>query len=62
MPASRLHISSVMVKDVFSVPQTMQLDEVAKVMLDNGIGSVPVMDEDDEMIVVTKTGINVYDL
>ena len=28
MPASRLHISSVMVKDVFTVPETMQLDEV----------------------------------
>ena len=46
MPASRLHISSVMVKDVFTVPQTMQLEEVAKLMLENGIGSVPVMDDD----------------
>lgn len=55
MPASRLHISSVMVKDVFTVPQTMQLDEVAKLMLDNGIGSVPVMDEDDQMVgIVSK--------
>ena len=55
MPASRLHISSVMVKDVLTVPQTMQLDEVAKLMLDNGIGSVPVRDEDDEMIgIVSK--------
>ena len=54
MPASRLHISSVMVKDVFTVPQTMQLDEVAKLMLENGIGSVPVM-EDDEMVgIVSK--------
>ena len=31
MPASRLHISSVMVKDVFTVPETMQLDEVINV-------------------------------
>lgn len=55
MPASRLHISSVMVKDVFTVPQTMQLDEVARLMLDNGIGSVPVMDEDDKMVgIVSK--------
>ena len=54
MPASRLHISSVMVKDVFTVPQTMQLDEVARLMLENGIGSVPVM-EDDEMVgIVSK--------
>ena len=54
MPASRLHISSVMVKDVFTVPQTMQLDEVAKLMLENGIGSVPVMDDDNMVGIVSK--------
>ena len=55
MPASRLHISSVMVKDVFTVPETMQLDEVAKLMLENGIGSVPVMDCDGNMVgIVSK--------
>ena len=55
MPASRLHISSVMVKDVFTVPETMQLDEVSKLMLENGIGSVPVMDADDKMVgIVSK--------
>ena len=55
MPASRLHISSVMVKDVFTVPETMQLDEVAKLMLENGIGSVPVMDVDENMVgIVSK--------
>ena len=55
MPASRLHISSVMVKDVITVPETMQLDEVARLMLDNGIGSVPVMNEDDKMVgIVSK--------
>ena len=55
MPASRLHISSVMVKDVFTVPQTMQLDEVARLMLEKGIGSVPVVDENDAMVgIVSK--------
>ena len=55
MPASRLHISSVMVKDVFTVPKTMQLEDVAKLMLDNGIGSVPVMDDDEKMVgIVSK--------
>ena len=54
MPASRLHVSSVMVKDVISVPQTMQLDEVANIMLDNGIGSVPVMDGDKMVGIVSK--------
>lgn len=54
MPASRLHISSVMVKDVFTVPQTMQLADVARLMLDNGIGSVPVMCDDEMVGIVSK--------
>ncbi len=54
MPASRLHISSVMVKDVFTVPETMQLDEVAKLMLEKGIGSVPVMCDDKMVGIVSK--------
>ncbi|MBE6496783.1 MAG: CBS domain-containing protein [Methanobrevibacter sp.] len=54
MPASRLHISSVMVKDVFTVPKTMQLEDVAKLMLDNGIGSVPVMDDEKMVGIVSK--------
>ena len=54
MPASRLHISSVMVKDVFTVPQTMQLEEVANLMLENGIGSVPIMDDDKMVGIVSK--------
>jgi CBS domain-containing protein len=54
MPASRLHVSSVMVKDVISVPQTMQLDEVANLMLENGIGSVPVMEDDKMVGIVSK--------
>jgi len=54
MPASRLHISSVMVKDVITVSETMQLDEVARIMLDKGIGSVPVMDGDKMVGIVSK--------
>jgi CBS domain-containing protein len=54
MPASRLHISSVMVKDVFTVPKEMQLEDVAKLMLDNGIGSVPIMDDDKMVGIVSK--------
>jgi CBS domain-containing protein len=54
MPASRLHISSVMVKDVCTVPQTMQLGDVAKLMLEKGIGSVPVMDGDKMVGIVSK--------
>ena len=54
MPASRLHISSVMVKDVITVPLTMQLEEVAGLMLEKGIGSVPVMEDDKMAGIVSK--------
>ena len=54
MPASRLHVSSVMVKDIISVPQSMRLAEVADIMLENGIGSVPVMDDDKMIGIVSK--------
>ena len=54
MPASRLHISSVMVKDVITVPETMQLGEVAKIMLEKGIGSVPVVADDKMVGIVSK--------
>ena len=54
MPASRLHVSSVMVKVIITVPQTMQLDEVANIMLENGIGSVPVMEDDKMVGIVSK--------
>jgi CBS domain-containing protein len=43
-----------MVKDVFTVPKTMQLEDVAKLMLDNGIGSVPVMDDEKMVGIVSK--------
>lgn len=54
MPASRLHVSSVMVKDVISVPETMQLGDVAELMLEKGIGSVPVMSDDKMVGIVSK--------
>ncbi len=54
MPASRLHISSVMVKEVITVLETMQLGDVAELMLENGIGSVPVVDDDKMVGIVSK--------
>ncbi len=54
MPASRLHVSSVMVKDIISVPQTMLLDEVASIMLENGIGSVPILNDGEMVGIVSK--------
>lgn len=54
MPASRLHVSSVMVKDIISVPQSMRLAEVANIMLENGIGSVPVIEDGKMVGIVSK--------
>ena len=57
MPASRFHISSVMVKDVITVPETMQLGEVAKIMLEKGIGSVPVIRDGEMVGIVSKADL-----
>ena len=54
MPASRLHVSSVMVKDIISVPKSLRLAEVANIMLENGIGSVPIMEEGKMVGIVSK--------
>ena len=54
MPSSRLHVSSVMVKDIISVSKSMRLAEVANIMLENGIGSVPIIDEGKMVGIVSK--------
>lgn len=51
---SKLHISSVMVKDIISVDKTMDLVDVANIMIENGIGSAPVQDEDMMIGIVSK--------
>lgn len=48
-PFSSVHISSVMVKDIFTVDEDMDLIDVAKLMQDNGIGSAPVKNSDGEL-------------
>lgn len=54
MPPTRFHISSVMVKDVIAVPETMDQKEVADVMLENGIGSLPIVEDDTLIGIVSK--------
>ena len=43
-----------MVKDIISVDKSMDLVEVANIMLENGIGSVPVQDDDMMIGIVSK--------
>lgn len=54
MPPSRFHISSVMVKDVIAVNDSMSLSDVADLMLEKGIGSVPVESNDSMVGIVSK--------
>ena len=51
---AKLHISSVMVKDVEAVDESMNLADVANIMLDNGIGSVPIESNDVMVGIVSK--------
>lgn len=54
MPSTRIHISSVMVKDVIAVPETMDEKEVAEVILENGIDSLPIVEDNRLVGLVTK--------
>ena len=54
MPPSRFHISSVMVKDVIAVNEDMDLGDVAKLMLEKGIGSVPIESDENMVGIISK--------
>lgn len=54
MPSTRIHVSSVMVKDVIAAPQTMDKKEVADVMLKNKIDSIPIVEDNALVGLVTK--------
>ena len=53
-PISQVRIVSVMLKDVITAPEDMSLVDVAKLMLENGIGSVPIVDGDNLIGIVSK--------
>ena len=54
LSTSRLHISSVMVKDVIVASEDESLENVANIMLDNHIGSVPIESEGEMVGIVSK--------
>ena len=54
MSTSRIHISSVMVKDVIVASEDESLQNVAKIMLDNHIGSVPIESDGEMTGIVSK--------
>lgn len=54
LSTSSLRISSVMVKDVITVSSNYDLSEVATLMLEKGIGSVPIVDDGKLLGIVSK--------
>ncbi|MCQ2971812.1 MAG: CBS domain-containing protein [archaeon] len=54
LPPSGFHISSVMVNEVIAVSEEMALEDVAKIMLDKGIGSVPIESDGVMVGIVSK--------
>lgn len=47
-------IADVMTKPVFTVPREMPLKDVARVLIDNGVSGVPVVDEDGAVLGVVS--------
>ena len=54
LPPSGFHISSVMVNEVIAVSEEMALEDVAKIMLDKSIGSVPIESDGVMVGIVSK--------
>lgn len=58
----RVKVSEAMTPDPITVPPDMEVTEVAKVMIDNNIGGLPVVDESGELIgIVTESDLIVQD-
>lgn len=54
---ARLTVKEVMTKDVITVGRDTKLHDVAKIMLENKIGGLPVMDGDDVVGIITESDV-----
>jgi len=52
---SHFHVSTVMVKDVITADETMDIDKTAKLILEKNIGAVPVTSNVDLAGIITKS-------
>ncbi len=58
----RIKVSEAMTPDPITVTPDMEVADIAKVMVDNNIGGVPVVDEDGELLgIVTESDLIVQD-
>jgi len=55
LPPSHFHVSTVMSTDIITVESSQTIGNAAKLMIDNKIGGIPVVDDDDLVGIVTKT-------
>lgn len=55
MPPSHFHVSTVMSPDPITLKSTENLGKAAKVMIDNKIGGIPIVEDGDITGIVTKT-------
>lgn len=55
LPPSHFHISTVMSKDLVTVESTTSIGNAAKIMIQNKIGGLPVMDQGEIVGILTKT-------
>lgn len=52
---SHFHVSTVMEKDVITADETMSVVDAAKLIIENGIGALPVLDDDELVGIITKS-------
>ena len=57
MPASRLHISSVMVKEPVTIEPNMTIGDLCELFAEKNIGGVPVVKDDKVMGIITERDI-----
>jgi len=55
LPPSHFHISTVMKKDFITVNKDMDIVEVANLLLENHIGGLPIMDNEEMVGIVSKS-------
>jgi acetoin utilization protein AcuB len=54
---SRLRVTDVMTADPVTIPPDIPLEEAARIMVDNKIGGLPVMEDDKLVGIITETDI-----
>lgn len=57
LPPSHFHVSTVMTNELIAVDMEMNMGDAANLMLENNIGGLPVMEDNDVVGLITKSDI-----